>query len=80
MQPLQIELLTRAAFLSFGDVIELAGAHQFPINLGTTIRYNDLATRDVAAGGCLLNVAVGLYRVGQQAEESTPASACGRDR
>ena len=58
MQPLQIELLTRAAFMPFGEVIELAGAHQFPINLGTTIRYNDLATLDVAAGGGrgLLNV------------------------
>lgn len=50
MRPLPIELLTRAAFMSFGDVIELAGATQFPINGGTTIRYHDLAVLDVTAG------------------------------
>lgn len=38
--------------MSFGDDIELAGAHPIPINLGTTILYNDLITLDVAAGGC----------------------------
>lgn len=48
---LTIEPLTREAFAPFGDVIELAGAKQIPINLGTTIRYHDLAKVDVTAEG-----------------------------
>jgi ureidoglycolate lyase len=48
---LTIEPLTRGAFEPFGDVIELDGARQIPINLGTTIRYHDLARIDVAEGG-----------------------------
>jgi ureidoglycolate lyase len=43
MKTLAIEPLTREAFAPFGDVIELEGAKQIPINLGTTIRYHDLA-------------------------------------
>ncbi|HEY4352545.1 MAG TPA: ureidoglycolate lyase, partial [Paraburkholderia sp.] len=38
MKTLSIEPLTREAFAPFGDVIELEGAKQIPINLGTTIR------------------------------------------
>jgi len=58
MRKLLIEPLTRAAFAPFGDVIELEGARQIPINLGTTMRYHDLAHIDVAEGGGrpLLNV------------------------
>ena len=58
MRELLIEPLTRAAFAPFGDVIELEGARQIPINLGTTMRYHDLAHIDVAEGGGrpLLNV------------------------
>jgi ureidoglycolate lyase len=48
MKELVIEVLTRAAFAPFGDVIELEGAKQIPINLGTTIRFHDLAKVDVA--------------------------------
>jgi ureidoglycolate lyase len=51
MKTLAIEPLTRDAFAPFGDVIELAGAKQIPINLGTTIRYHDLAQVDVADEG-----------------------------
>lgn len=51
MKTLAIEPLTRAAFAPFGDVIELEGAKQVPINLGTTIRYHDLAKIDVADEG-----------------------------
>lgn len=51
MKTLRIEPLTRAAFAPFGDVIELEGAKQIPINLGTTIRYHDLARVDVADEG-----------------------------
>lgn len=51
MKTLAIEPLTRAVFAPFGDVIELEGAKQVPINLGTTIRYHDLAKIDVADEG-----------------------------
>jgi ureidoglycolate lyase len=51
MKKLIIEPLTRAAFEPFGDVIELAGAKQIPINLGTTIRFHDLARIDVEDEG-----------------------------
>ncbi|MFT0169525.1 ureidoglycolate lyase [Paraburkholderia mimosarum] len=48
---LTIESLTSEAFAPFGDVIELAGAKQIPINLGTTIRFHDLAKVDVTDEG-----------------------------
>jgi len=48
---LAIEPLTREAFAPFGDVIELEGAKQFPINLGTTTRFHDLANVDVTDEG-----------------------------
>lgn len=51
MRELQIEPLTREAFAPFGDVIELEGARRMPINLGTTMRYHDLARIDVGDGG-----------------------------
>lgn len=58
MRELLIEPLTREAFAPFGDVIELEGARQIPINLGTTMRYHDLAHIDVAdeGGRPLVNV------------------------
>ena len=61
---LAIEPLTREAFAPFGDVIELEGAKQIPINLGTTIRYHDLAKIDVAdeSGRPLVNVFRGQPR------------------
>ena len=64
MNKLVIEPLTRAAFAPFGDVIELAGAKQIPINLGTTIRYHDLARVDVAdeGGRTLVNLFRGQPR------------------
>ena len=36
--------LTREAFAPFGQIIETAGAHRYPINGGRTERYHDLAT------------------------------------
>ena len=51
MRTLHPEPLTAAAFAPFGDVIELAGAKQMPINAGTTIRFHDLAAVDVLAEG-----------------------------
>lgn len=64
MKTLAIEPLTRAAFAPFGDVIELEGAKQIPINLGTTIRYHDLAKVDVADedGRTLVNLFRGQPR------------------
>jgi ureidoglycolate lyase len=51
MRTLRPEPLTAAAFAPFGDVIELAGAQQMPINAGTTIRFHDLAQVDVLTDG-----------------------------
>ncbi|MCB8839023.1 ureidoglycolate lyase [Aurantimonas sp. VKM B-3413] len=48
---IRAEPLTKAAFAPFGDVIEIAGAEERPINNGTTIRYHDLAHVDVGAEG-----------------------------
>ncbi|MEM5366167.1 ureidoglycolate lyase [Paraburkholderia azotifigens] len=65
MKTLAIEPLTREAFALFGDVIELDGAKQIPINLGTTIRYHDLAHVDVTdeGGRTLVNLFRGQPRV-----------------
>lgn len=38
-----IEPLTREAYAPFGQVIEIEGAHHYPINSGMTERYHDLA-------------------------------------
>jgi ureidoglycolate lyase len=62
---LVIEPLTREAFAPFGDVIELEGAKHYPINLGTTMRFHDLANIDVTdeGGRTLLNLFRGEPRV-----------------
>jgi ureidoglycolate lyase len=64
MKALAIEPLTREAFAPFGDVIELEGAKQIPINLGTTIRYHDLANVDITdeGGRTLVNLFRGQPR------------------
>ena len=41
--------LDKEAFAPFGDVIEMAGAENFPVNDGHATRYNDLAIIDVDA-------------------------------
>ncbi|GLQ55685.1 ureidoglycolate lyase [Devosia nitrariae] len=43
-----IEPLTAEAFAPFGQVIETAGAHHYPINNGKTERYHDLARVELA--------------------------------
>lgn len=65
MKTLAIEPLTRAGFEPFGDVIELDGAKQIPINLGTTIRFHDLCNVDVTdeGGRTLVNLFRGQPRV-----------------
>ncbi|RKP54703.1 ureidoglycolate lyase [Pararobbsia silviterrae] len=61
---LVVEALTREAFAPFGEVIELEGARHYPINLGTTERYHDLANVDTAdqGGRTLVNVFRGQPR------------------
>jgi ureidoglycolate lyase len=51
MNTLEIEPLTREAFAPFGDVISLDGAVHYPINLGSTERFHDLAKVDTSAEG-----------------------------
>jgi ureidoglycolate lyase len=43
-----IEPLTREAYAPFGQVIEIEGAHHYPINSGLTERYHDLARVELA--------------------------------
>ncbi len=43
LREITIQPLTREAFAPFGDVIEIEGAHSFPINHGMCMRYHDLA-------------------------------------
>ena len=57
---LQVKPLTREAFKPFGDVIEIEGAHSYPINDGSCIRFNDLAHLDVAGQGG--RAALSLFR------------------
>lgn len=56
--------LTKTAFLSFGDVIESAGATPLHINQGFGRRYNDLADVQITAEGGATNVSfiIGLVR------------------
>jgi ureidoglycolate lyase len=46
-QTIPVVPLTGPAFQPFGDVIELEGAHHFPINQGFAERFDDLARIDV---------------------------------
>ena len=43
--------MTKAAFAAFGEVVELQGARQIPINDGLTTRFHDLFTIDVNDDG-----------------------------
>ena len=43
--------LTRAAFVPFGDVIEIEGSEHYTINAGHAERYNDLADLDLTEAG-----------------------------
>ena len=55
-----IEPLTREAFAPFGQVIEMAGAHHYPINAGMTERYHDLAR--IELGGVHPRPMISLFR------------------
>lgn len=60
MREILVQPLTREAFAPFGDVIEIEGAHSFPINHGMCIRYHDLVT--VEATGENARTLVSLLR------------------
>ena len=60
MPPITIEPLTREAFAPFGQVIEMAGAHHYPINAGMTERYHDLAR--IELGGVHPRPMISLFR------------------
>ena len=55
-----IEPLTAAAFAPFGQVIETADAHHYPINNGMTERYHDLAR--VELGGVHARPLISIFR------------------
>ena len=55
-----VEPLTATAFAPFGQVIETAGAHQYPINNGMTERYHDLAR--VELGGVHPRPLISIFR------------------
>jgi len=61
---MKIDKLTRAAFVEFGEVISAEGANHFSINNGTTERYHDLASIEVAEsdGKPLVNIFRGQPR------------------
>jgi ureidoglycolate lyase len=60
MPPIIIEPLTSEAFAPFGQVIEMAGAHHYPINAGMTERYHDLAR--IELGGVDPRPMISLFR------------------
>ena len=51
MNALAVQALTVAAFAPFGEVLACEGARHYPINDGTTERYDDLARIDAGPGG-----------------------------
>src|SRR6218665_1086759 len=60
MRTIAIEPLTRDAFAPFGQVIEIEGAQHYPINLGMTERYHDLAR--IELGGVHARPLVSIFR------------------
>lgn len=60
MTTILAEPLTAAAFAPFGQVIELPGAHHYPINGGMTERYHDLAR--VELGGVHARPLISIFR------------------
>lgn len=46
-----VRALTKAAFAPYGEVVEIAGAERRLINQGSTERFHNLASVDVADGG-----------------------------
>jgi len=57
--PLPVRALTAQAFAPFGEVLACEGAAHYPINEGTTERYDDLARIDAGPQG---RVIVSIFR------------------
>jgi ureidoglycolate lyase len=55
---LKVRPLTREAFAPFGDVLEASGAHHYPINNGTTMRYHDLAKVETTGPGARTMISI----------------------
>jgi ureidoglycolate lyase len=66
MHRIPIELLTKAAFSPFGDVIETDFADAIVINGGFALRADDLAQIDVAASGGTVNVSLLVAKARQR--------------
>jgi ureidoglycolate lyase len=66
MHRISIELLTKAAFLPFGEVIETDFADAIVINEGFALRVNDLAQIDVAADAGVVNVSLFVAKARQR--------------
>jgi ureidoglycolate lyase len=60
MATLKPEPLSRSTFVSFGQVIEVDGAHHYPINAGNCERFHDLAR--VELGGVHARPLISLLR------------------
>jgi len=60
MSTIIIEPLTASAFAPFGQVIEIEGAHHYPINAGMTERFHDLAK--VELGGVHARPLISIFR------------------
>jgi ureidoglycolate lyase len=60
MRKLTTEPISRDAFAPFGQVIEMEGAHHYPINSGNCERYHDLAR--VELGGVHARPLISLLR------------------
>ena len=55
---MKIEPLTRDAFASFGDVVEIEGTAPISINQGFAERFNNLANIDVSVDGGEVNISL----------------------
>lgn len=60
VRPLFTEPLSRETFAPFGQVIEVEGAHHYPINAGNCERYHDLAR--VELGGVHARPLISIFR------------------
>jgi ureidoglycolate lyase len=58
MRKLTPEVLTKAAFAAFGDVVEIDGAGPIEINQGFARRFNSLANIDVTTDGAAVNISL----------------------
>lgn len=59
-ETIYIEPLTSDAFAPFGQVIQIVGAHHYPINAGKTERFHDLAK--VELGGVHPRPLISIFR------------------